>query len=162
MSKTRRQLVNIALEWQHKFGVAPSITSSISELDAALLVGMSDDEYSSFMQAQTAVQRGYDFIFNETRYQVKANRPSGRPGSKVTLVPKAKNYEWDVLIWILYDKEYEIQEAWAWSVDEYSKRFHNLKRLSPDDYRSGENLLFKRWSSSGQDFQFIKDIKAKE
>lgn len=144
MSKTRRQLVNIALEWQHKFGVAPSITSSISELDAALLVGMSDDEYSSFMQAQTAVQRGYDFIFNETRYQVKANRPSGRPGSKVTLVPKAKNYEWDVLIWILYDKEYEIQEAWAWSVDEYSKRFHNLKRLSPDDYRSGENLLFKR------------------
>src|SRR5690606_3847397 len=106
-------------EWQSKFGVAPSITTAIPELDAAMLVGMPENEYSSFMQSQTAVQKGHDFIFNNVRYQVKANRPSGKPGSKVTLVPKAKNYDWDILIWLLYNKEYEIQGVWAWQVQEY-------------------------------------------
>lgn len=95
------------------------------------------------MQLQTAVQKGHDFIFNSTRYQVKANRPSGKPGSKVTWVAKAKNYDWDVLIWILYNKQYEIQEAWAWPVKQYKEQFHELKRLSPKHYRGGENLLNK-------------------
>jgi len=144
MSNIRDQLVETALEWQEKFGVAPSITSAISELDAALLVGMSESEYSFFMQSQTAVQRGHDFIFNNIRYQVKANRPSGKQGSKVTLVPKAKNYEWDILVWLLYNKEYEIQEAWAWPVQEYKNQFHEIKRLSPKHYRGGENLLLNK------------------
>lgn len=143
MNKIRDQLVETALEWQEKFGVAPSITSAISELDAAILVGMSVIEYSEFMQSQTAVQRGHDFVFNKVRYQVKANRPSGKPGSKVTLVPKAKNYEWDMLVWLLYNKDYEIQEAWGWGVHEYKYQFHEVKRLSPKHYRCGENLLFK-------------------
>tara|TARA_R100000687_G_scaffold83396_1_gene85944 strand:- start:654 stop:1091 length:438 start_codon:yes stop_codon:yes gene_type:complete len=141
VSEIREQLVATALKWQESFGVAPSITSAISELDAALLVGMAEHEYSTFMQSQTAVQRGHDFIYNGIRYQVKANRPSGKPGSKVTLVPKAKNYEWDILVWLLYTKEYEIEEAWAWPVQEYKDQFHELKRLSPQHYRSGENLL---------------------
>ena len=34
----RDKLVDIALQWQAIFGVAPSITSSISEYDAAMLV----------------------------------------------------------------------------------------------------------------------------
>ena len=38
----REKLIEIALEWQEKFGVAPSITNSISEYDAAKLVGMSE------------------------------------------------------------------------------------------------------------------------
>ena len=108
----RNKLVDTALQWQERFGVAPSITSAISEYDAALLVGMTENEYSDYMQDKTAVSKGADFIFNKTRYQVKANRPSGKKGSFVTMVPKATNYEWDKLIWILYDKNYVMQEAW--------------------------------------------------
>ena len=148
MSKIRDKLVETALEWQERFGVAPSIISSISELDAALLVGMPENEYCSFMQSQTAVQRGHDFIFNNVRYQVKANRPSGKPGSKVTLVPKTKNYEWDILVWLLYNKEYEIQEAWLWEVEAYKNQFHEVKRLSPRHYRGGEKLLLNKHSQS--------------
>jgi hypothetical protein len=133
----REQLVNIALNWQDKFSVAPSITSSISEYDAALIVGMTETEYSKSVQGQTAVQKGYDFIYKGLRYQVKANRPSGKQGSKVTIVPKAKNYEWDILIWLLYNKEYQIQEAWGWEVDSYKIQFDDKKRLSPKDYRQG-------------------------
>lgn len=36
--KLRDKLVDIALQWQANFGVAPFITSSISEYDAAMLV----------------------------------------------------------------------------------------------------------------------------
>ena len=32
--KLRNKLIDIALQWQANFGVAPSITSSISEYDA--------------------------------------------------------------------------------------------------------------------------------
>ena len=55
----REKLIEIALEWQEKFGVAPSITNSISEYDAAKLVGMSEKEYSDFMQNMTAVNKGF-------------------------------------------------------------------------------------------------------
>ena len=99
----RDKLVEIALQWQERFGVAPSITSAISEYDAAILVGMPESIYSEYMQDKTAVSKGADFVFNNIRYQVKANRPSGKRGSFVTMVPKVSNYEWDKLIWILYD-----------------------------------------------------------
>jgi len=98
----RQRLVSTALEWQHEYGVAPAITSVLSEYDAAVLVGCSEDGYSCYMKDKTAVSRGVDFVHDGTRYQVKANRPSGKRGSSVTLVAKAKNYDWDVLIWILY------------------------------------------------------------
>ena len=143
MSKLRSNLVSNALEWQDEFGVAPPITSTLSEYDAAILIGMTEQEYSEFMQHQTAVQKGYDFIFNNIRYQVKGNRPSGKPGSKVTKVPKATNYEWDVLIWVLYNKEYEIQEAWLWPVNEYEESFQDITRLSPKHLRQGQDLLNK-------------------
>ena len=143
MHNIRENLVSIALSWQEQFGVAPSITSTLSEFDAAKLVGMSEIEYSDFMQTQTAVQKGYDFIHKNIRYQVKGNRPSGKPGSKVTMVPKAKNYDWDILIWVLYNKEYEIQEAWAWEADKYKSAFHDIKRLSPKHYRAGQDIFNK-------------------
>ena len=142
MSKPlRNKMVQIALEWQESYGVAPQVTTPISEFDAAMLVGMSEREYSQYMQKQTAVSKGSDFIYNGIRYQIKANRPSGKPGSKVTLVPKAKNYEWDILIWLLYDKDYVLQEAWKWEVNNYISMFHDQKRLSPNDYRKGEQLF---------------------
>lgn len=137
----REKLVEIALEWQNKYGVAPSITPSISEYDAAILVGMSQKEYSDFMQGMTAVNKGFDFIYKGIRYQIKANRPSGKPNSDVSRVPKAKNYNFDILIWILYNKNYEIQEAWEWSVKDYIQAFDNKERLSPDDMRKGKKIV---------------------
>jgi len=140
---SRQKLVEAALEWQEKYGVAPQITSSLSEYDAAMIVGMTDQAYSAFMQDKTAVSKGSDFIFKEIRYQVKANRPSGKPGSKVTLVAKAANKDWDKLIWVIYDKNYQIQEAWEWEKNEYFQAFENKKRLSPADYRKGRCLFLQ-------------------
>ena len=137
----RDKLVEVALEWQSKFGVAPSITSAVSEYDAAMLVGMSESDYSEYMKDKTAVSKGSDFVFNNIRYQIKANRPSGKPGSFVTLVSKASNYYWDKLIWILYDKNYVMQEAWEWNVENYKSSFDTKKRLSPNDYRKGRRLF---------------------
>ncbi len=136
----RKKLVDIALEWQEKYGVAPSITSSISEYDAAMLVGCSDQEYSEYMQDKTAVSRGYDFIFEDKRYQVKANRPSGKPGSKITMTSRATNYDWDYLIWVLYDKNYNLLEAWQWDRERYIEHFELKKRLTPDDMRKGKKI----------------------
>jgi len=60
--KLRDILVDVALQWQASFGIAPSITSSISEYDAAMLVGMSEKEYSDYMRDKTAVAKGTDFV----------------------------------------------------------------------------------------------------
>ena len=136
----RQKLVDTSIEWERSFGNAPSITCVLSEFDAAHLIGCPIELYSSSMQGFTSVQRGYDFKFNNLRYQVKGNRPSGKRGSFVTLVPKAKNYEWDFLIWILYNPKYEIQEAWLWEVSAYKANFDNINRLSPSHYRQGTRL----------------------
>jgi len=137
----REKLVSTALEWQKRFGVAPAITSAISEYDAALLVGCPEKNYSDYMQDKTAVSKHVDFVHDGKRYQVKGNRPSGKPGSNVTLVGKAKNYEWDYLIWIHYTMAYEIREAWLWSRDEYKTMFAGKKRISPADMRQGKKLV---------------------
>jgi len=55
-------------------------------------------------------------------------------------VPKAKNYEWDFLIWVLYNPHYEIEEAWLWAVSAYIAAFDSVKRLSPSHYRQGKRL----------------------
>ncbi|WP_373332639.1 hypothetical protein P6F15_05195 [Thiopseudomonas alkaliphila] len=139
----RKKLIDVALEWQERFGVSPQITTPISEYDAAMLVGMSEDEYSAYMQDKTAVSKGADFAFKGIRYQVKGNRPSGKPGSFITMVPKATNYDWDKLIWVLYNKDYVMQEAWEWDVQTYKQAFHDIKRLSPKHYRQGKCLYPK-------------------
>ena len=66
----RGKLVDIALEWQESFGVAPSITSAISEYDAAMLIGMSQNEYSEYMKDKTAVSKGADFVYKNTPVRV--------------------------------------------------------------------------------------------
>jgi hypothetical protein len=98
---------------------------------------MSDTQYSEFMQDRTAVSRGHDFVFNGIRYQIKAHRPSGKPGSHITNAGKANNYDWDKLIWIRYDKNYVIQEAWLWDRDSYISELGSKNRISPYDMRSG-------------------------
>lgn len=133
----RDALVTIALEWERRFGVAPSITSALSEYDAAILVGHSDDSFSTDCVGRTAVTRGTDFTYNGIRYQVKANRPSGKPGSFVTLVARCSNFEWDRLLWLLYDRHYVLQEVWEWEVASYRAAFEMKTRLSPADMRRG-------------------------
>lgn len=139
----REKLVSVALEWQEKFGNAPAITTALSEYDAARLVGMSDDSYSAEMKHHSVVNKGFDFRFGGKQYQVKACRPSGRLGSRITNVPKAANYEWDNLVWIMYTQQYEIEESWLFDVHDYRTRFHDKKRLSPADMRCGTNLLVR-------------------
>lgn len=141
MHDLRQRLVDTALEWEKAFGNAPSITSAISEYDAAQMVGVPLQAYSMAMQGITSVQKGHDFVHEGNRYQVKANRPSGKPGSFVTLVPKAKNYDWDFLVWILYNPRYEIQEAWMWDVTAYIAAFKSITRLSPHHHRLGVRLV---------------------
>jgi hypothetical protein len=136
----RNRLVSIALEWQEAFGVAPQITSAISELDAARLVGMELEAYKSQCGSKGAVQRGHDFTYAGCKYQVKANRPSGRKNSKVKLVPKSKNFKWDKLIWILYDRDYVMQEAWEWRMQEYRDQFEALKNVHPAEMRKGRQI----------------------
>lgn len=139
-SSLRTELVSTALRWEKRFANAPSITTVLSEYDAAILVGMSEDDYALCMVGATTVQKGYDFKFQGHRYQVKGNRPSGKPGSKVTWVPKATNYDWEYLIWILYDPAYQIVEAWQWDMSGYQTQFHEIKRLSPAHHRQGKCL----------------------
>ena len=138
----RDKLVDIALQWQASFGVAPSITSSISEYDAAMLVGMSEKEYSDYMRDKTAVAKGTDFVYRNIRYQVKANRPSGKKGSKVTMVPKASNYEWDRLIWILYDKDYVMQEAWEWYMQGGRIKMRSPPKVLTGNFRPSQLSFF--------------------
>lgn len=139
-SMLREELVSVALRWEQHFGNAPSITTVLSEYDAAMLVGLSEAQYSAVMAGATTVRKGYDFIHDGKRYQVKGNRPSGKPGSFVTWVPKATNYEWDYLVWVLYDRNYAIQEAWLWEVEAYRLAFLEVTRLSPDHHRKGRRL----------------------
>ena len=141
----RHRLVQAALEWESHFGVAPSITSAVSELDAAMLIGMSEEDFRAGGLLRTAVTKDTDFIFGVVRYQVTANRPSGKKGSPVTLVSqkteKTRPFGWDRLIWILYDRFYVMQEAWEFTTAEYRESFGGLIRLSPLDMRKGRRLF---------------------
>ena len=137
----RQALVALALEWERRYGVSPAITCAVSEFDAARLVGHSADSFGLDCVGRTAVTRGVDFCHAGLRYQVKGNRPSGQPGSPVTLVSKAKNYEWDRLIWVLYDREFRMEEAWEWTMDAYRAEFDGRRRVSPTQMRRGRNLL---------------------
>ena len=64
MGSWKDSLVNEALKWESKFTVMPQVTSAISEYDAALLVGHTDETYAEEMKKQTPVTKGRDFIYN--------------------------------------------------------------------------------------------------
>ena len=136
----RQRLVQTAFEWEREFGVAPAITTALSEFDAAILVGHSPTSFGQEMQGVTAVRKGVDFHWQGVRYQVKAHRSSGKRGSKITNAGKASNYDWDRLIWVRYDELYVPQEAWQWEVDDYRREFDARPRLSPEDMRRGRRL----------------------
>lgn len=134
----RARLVEDALRWAEQFGVAPGITGAISEYDAAVrIVGMTEEEYALDCRTHTAVTKGYDFTHNDRRYQVKANRASGKPGSNPTLLSKVSNHEWDILLWLRYDPGYVLQEAWEWPRDRFIRELGHKERLRPNDIRKG-------------------------
>lgn len=137
----RDSLAEIALDWERRFAVAPRITDAIAEFDAASIVGTSIRIGIGRTKEDTAVLKGYDFRKGNTRYQVKANRPSGKRGSKVTLVAKCTNFDWDKLIWILYNEQYKPVEAYEFGCEDYKKLFAAKKRLSPNDMRKGVKLF---------------------
>ena len=141
MEELRKQLVKITLAWECRYGVAPRITATVSEYDAAILVGMREEDYSEYMQDKTAVSRGWDFEFKGIRYQIKGTRPSGKPGSEVKKAFKLNNYNWDVLIWINYNKNYEMVEAWAWKVKNYEREFDLGKSIRCEEVRREGNSL---------------------
>lgn len=137
----RGLLAKVSLEWEKRFAVAPRITADLAEYDAAKLAGTSLRIGKGRKETDTAVVRGIDFWKENLRYQVKSNRPSGKPGSPVTLVGKASNFDWDMLIWILYNRDYQIEEAWEFNTDHYRRLFQSKSRISPDDMRKGLKLF---------------------
>ena len=137
----RDQLVSIALDWQRIYGNAPSITGTLGEYDAAMLVGCSEDAYQTQMRDRSVVAAHYDFVHQGLRYQVRANRPSGRRGSPVTLVSKPRSYEWDYFVWVHYHTDFRLREVWRWTVAEFQTQFASVTRLSPTHVRRGERLF---------------------
>lgn len=135
LSKLRKQLVELCLKWEKLVGVAPSITSAISEYDAMVLVGINEENIIKTAKDKTSRQKGYDFINKGIKYQVKANRPSYKKNSPVTITSKAKNYDFDKLIWILYDSKFIIQEAWICEVNNYKEKLGQLKEVRPKHIR---------------------------
>lgn len=143
-STIRDQLVQTVLEWEERFGFFPGqagVTAAVSEYDAAMMLGHNEAEYIASIRGRSSVGRGHDFWFSNKRIQVKANRPSGRPGSAVwNAGPKAKIDGWDVLIYILYDKHYVVQEAYRFDRDQYERMFANKESLRLEDMRKGRKL----------------------
>ena len=90
----REQLVEIALKWQERYGIAPSITSAISEIDVAMMVGMREEDYSVLMQDMTAVNKGYNFIQNNLKYQIKMNLPLENLAVKLQTLVKQETMIW--------------------------------------------------------------------
>ncbi|MCB1201778.1 MAG: hypothetical protein KDK41_14110 [Leptospiraceae bacterium] len=137
----REKLVKLAKKWEKDYGVMPQIISAVSEYDAAMFVGMKEKQYSDEMQNVSAVRKGYDFEYNGKRYQIKANRPSGKKGSTITRAGKPRNTDFDELIWIEYNQDFTIKGAWQVSVSVYRKKMQHLKYLSPKDYqKNGKSL----------------------
>lgn len=69
-------LVAVTLEWERVFGVAPTITSAVSEYDAACLVGHTDESYGEVCVGRTDVTRGCDFIL--TGFGIRLRQSSKR------------------------------------------------------------------------------------
>jgi hypothetical protein len=54
---------------------------------------------------------------------------------------QARNYDWDRLIWLFYDREFRLLEAWEWTVEEYRATLGALARLSQAHMRRGRRLF---------------------
>ena len=150
MEELRKNLVANTLEWQKEYGVAPAILSAISEYDAAIkVVEMKEKEYSDYMQDKSAVNKGFDFEYNKKKYQIKATRPSGKGRCKVwKAMNKLKNTKFDYILWLNYDENYKLKEAYQYEREDFISRFENKSYISPTDMRKGK-LLYKKQENNG-------------
>ena len=127
----REQLISQSLAWESAFGKSPSITGELGEIDAIFSLGFLTPETLRKRRSASAVKSKSDFEVNGLRYQVKANRPSGRPGSKVTKIGVPKPDGWDELLWVLYNKDYRVQEFWKIDHRTFWQALGGNKHLRP-------------------------------
>jgi hypothetical protein len=139
-AKLRAQLVQTARQWEECCGVAPQITNAIAELDAARLVGMTEEKYCADGRKRTAVSGDFDFIHKCLRYEVTGSRPSGKEGSKVSKVSNKLKKDCDLIVWVLYDQCYAMEEAWEFDAENYKRMFANVAHLWPPHMRLGHRL----------------------
>ena len=146
MPSLRDQLVNSTLEWREKYGNAPTITQSISEYDAARLIGMSEEEYS---ERTIDSRRRFNFIYKKKRYQVHGTRQFSQLPESVAIEKKTIKYGCNYFIRVLYNKSYEIQEAWLWDINSVNgpdtgkglkQYFESNDRMTFADLRLGKCL----------------------
>ena len=146
MPSLRDQLVNSTLEWREKYGNAPTITQSISEYDAARLIGMSEEEYS---ERTIDSRRRFNFIYKKRRYQVHGTRQFSQLPESVAIEKKTIKHGCNYFIRVLYNKSYEIQEAWLWDINSVNgpdtgkglkQYFESNDRMTFADLRLGKCL----------------------
>lgn len=137
----RDQLVSVVLEWQEKYGVSPVNLAVLAALDAALQVGMSDEDYAGQMLERTqSSSQNADFVMNKQRYIVKAYRQNLKLMNKVRYIARPQHMEWDVLIFITYDPHYMIIGAWEMLREDYMVKYGDKERLLPEELQVGRNL----------------------
>ena len=136
----RRELIKSSLEWAAAFGLTPAIIGELGEVDAAYLLSKSPKMAKNILLARTPRQKGYDLLIDHQRIQVKATRSSGLPGSTITRIQKPRNDMWDLIVWINYNRDFHLQEAWLWTRRAYLKKFSQSHRISPEEFRKGKRL----------------------
>ncbi|MBF0272703.1 MAG: hypothetical protein HQL98_11645 [Magnetococcales bacterium] len=137
--RSRDAMTMVALAWEERYGLSPLNLSVLAARDAALLVGMSDERYSLHMQDRVfPAPSDVDFIYNKRRFIVRSVRHS--PSTDARHVAKAHASGWDLLVFIVYDAQYEILGAWQMSNEEYLVQCAQKERLVPEDYQVGKRL----------------------
>lgn len=144
---SRPRLVEMAFDWERRFGVAPVPLSWISEYDVVRLLGLFDDSFAFHCVRFMVVTDG-DVTVGKTRFSVNADRPDVRPAAYLTQVAHSSGYGWDKLYWMLYDKQYELCEAWELPIFDRDQDLDERLRLTPADLRRGTRLFPSRYVRS--------------
>ena len=130
MSSTFREiLVGLARNWQDPIGVTPGVSLAVARYDAAVLSGLPEP-------ACRGVSSGADFVHQDLRYQVIASREP-----ELARVPRVPRDGWDRLVWLVYDRDYALLEAWSWDAESY-RRATAATPATPEDLRRGQDLLY--------------------
>ncbi|MEO5330417.1 MAG: hypothetical protein H7839_00210 [Magnetococcus sp. YQC-5] len=140
-NRIRDNLVSVALEWQDKYGVSPVNLNVIAGWDAAILAGMSDEDYASYqMERKYQSLREVDFVYHRQKILVKAFRQIIPLEFGMKYVSKPLQTEWNLIIFILYDSYYSIIGAWQMSHEEYMLKLGDQEKLTPEDYQKGKKI----------------------
>lgn len=130
MSATfREMLVDLACHWQDPLGVTPAVNYAVARYDAAALAGLAESRCR-------AVASGADFDHEGLRYQVIASRDP-----EPARIPVVRRRGWDCLIWLVYDRDYALLEAWRCEGEALRARWGDSRVLGSDCLRLGEDLL---------------------